>query len=189
MAVIASKCPEIRVTVVDVNPERIARWNSENLDELPIYEPGLKEVVAGARNRNLFFSTNVEQSIRKAEIIFISVNTPTKTYGKGKGMAADLKYVELCARQIADVATEDKIIVEKSTLPVRTAQTIRTILENCGKKINFQILSNPEFIAEGTAINDLYNADRVLIGGEHSSPEGRKGGNASTIINLRKLDS
>lgn len=182
MAVIASKCPEIRVTVVDVNPERIARWNSENLDDLPIYEPGLKEVVAGARNRNLFFSTNVEQSIREAELIFISVNTPTKTYGKGKGMAADLKYVELCARQIADVATEDKIIVEKSTLPVRTAQTIRTILENCGKKINFQILSNPEFLAEGTAIKDLYNADRVLIGGEHSSPEGREAMQALSSI-------
>jgi len=174
MAVIASKCPEIRVTVVDVNPQRIARWNSDNLDELPVYEPGLKEVVAGARNRNLFFSTDVEQSIREAEMIFISVNTPTKTYGKGKGMAADLKYVELCARQIADVATEDKIIVEKSTLPVRTAQTIRTIMENCGKHINFQILSNPEFLAEGTAIADLHNADRVLIGGDHSSPEGRE---------------
>lgn len=174
MAVIASKCPEIKVTVVDVNPERIARWNSDNLDELPVYEPGLKEVVAGARNRNLFFSTDVEQSIREAEMIFISVNTPTKTYGKGKGMAADLKYVELCARQIADVATEDKIIVEKSTLPVRTAQTIRTIMENCGKHINFQILSNPEFLAEGTAIADLQNADRVLIGGDRSTPEGRE---------------
>ncbi|MCK9626979.1 MAG: UDP-glucose 6-dehydrogenase [Bacteroidales bacterium] len=174
MAVIASKCPEIKVTVVDVNPERIARWNSANLDELPVYEPGLKDVVAGARNRNLFFSTNVEKSIREAEMIFISVNTPTKTYGKGKGMAADLKYVELCARQIADVATEDKIIVEKSTLPVRTAQTIRTIMENCGKHINFQILSNPEFLAEGTAIADLQNADRVLIGGDHSTPEGRE---------------
>lgn len=174
MAVIASKCPEIKVTVVDVNPERIARWNSDNLDELPVYEPGLKEVVAGARNRNLFFSTDVEQSIREAEMIFISVNTPTKTYGKGKGMAADLKYVELCARQIADVATEDKIIVEKSTLPVRTAQTIRTIMENCGKNINFQILSNPEFLAEGTAIADLQNADRVLIGGDRSTPEGRE---------------
>lgn len=182
MAVIASKCPEIMVTVVDVNPERIARWNSDNLDELPIYEPGLKEVVAGARNRNLFFSTNIEQSIREAELIFISVNTPTKAYGKGKGMAADLKYVELCARQIADVATEDKIIVEKSTLPVRTAQTIRTILENCGKKNNFQILSNPEFLAEGTAIKDLLNADRVLIGGDHYSPEGREAMQALSSI-------
>lgn len=182
MAVIASKCPEIKVTVVDVNTERIASWNSDNLDDLPIYEPGLKEVVKGARNRNLFFTTNIEQSIKEAELIFISVNTPTKTYGKGKGMAADLKYVELCARQIAHVATEDKIIVEKSTLPVRTAQTIRTILENCGKKIKFQILSNPEFLAEGTAIKDLYNADRVLIGGEHSSPEGREAMHALSSI-------
>jgi UDPglucose 6-dehydrogenase len=174
MAVIASKCPEINVTVVDVNPERIAKWNSEDLSELPVYEPGLQDVVANTRGKNLFFSTDIENGIRNAEMIFISVNTPTKTYGKGKGMAADLKYVELCARQIADVADEEKIIVEKSTLPVRTAQTIRTIMENCGKNIQFQILSNPEFLAEGTAISDLENADRVLIGGDHATKEGRE---------------
>lgn len=174
MAVIAFKCPEINVTVVDVNPERIAKWNSDDLSQLPVYEPGLQDVVAKTRGRNLFFSTDIESGIKNAEMIFISVNTPTKTYGKGKGMAADLKYVELCARQIADVADEEKIIVEKSTLPVRTAQTIRTIMENCGKNIQFQILSNPEFLAEGTAISDLENADRVLIGGDHTSKEGRE---------------
>ena len=174
MAVIAFKCPEINVTVVDVNPERIAKWNSDDLSQLPVYEPGLQDVVAKTRGKNLFFSTDIESGIKNAEMIFISVNTPTKTYGKGKGMAADLKYVELCARQIADVADEEKIIVEKSTLPVRTAQTIRTIMENCGKNIQFQILSNPEFLAEGTAISDLENADRVLIGGDHTSEEGRE---------------
>jgi UDPglucose 6-dehydrogenase len=174
MAVIAFKCPEINVTVVDVNPERIAKWNSDDLSQLPVYEPGLQDIVAKTRGKNLFFSTDIESGIKNAEMIFISVNTPTKTYGKGKGMAADLKYVELCARQIADVADEEKIIVEKSTLPVRTAQTIRTIMENCGKNIQFQILSNPEFLAEGTAISDLENADRVLIGGDHTSEEGRE---------------
>lgn len=173
MAVIAQKCPNIKVTVVDVNPKRIADWNSEDLDKLPIYEPGLKEVVAEARGRNLFFSTDVNQAILESDMIFISVNTPTKTYGKGKGMAADLKYVELCARQIAAVATHEKIIVEKSTLPVRTAQTIKTILQNTGNNIKFQILSNPEFLAEGTAIQDLHNADRVLIGGDIDTQDGR----------------
>lgn len=173
MAVIAQKCPQIKVTVVDINPKRIADWNDEDLDKLPIYEPGLKEVVAEARGRNLFFSTDVDAAIKEAQMIFISVNTPTKTYGKGKGMAADLKYVELCARQIAEVATDDKIVVEKSTLPVRTAQAIRSILDNVGNGVKFQILSNPEFLAEGTAIEDLHNADRVLIGGDHHTPEGQ----------------
>ena len=166
MAVIAQKCPEIRVVVVDINEKRIADWNCENLDRLPIYEPGLKEVVAEARGRNLFFTTNVDQAIDEAEMIFISVNTPTKTYGVGKGMAADLKYVELCARNIAKIAKSDKIVVEKSTLPVRTAESIRTILEAEGKDIGFKVLSNPEFLAEGTAISDLHYADRVLIGGD-----------------------
>jgi UDPglucose 6-dehydrogenase len=165
MAVIAQKCPGIKVTVVDMNEQRIAAWNDPNLDNLPIYEPGLKEVVAEARGRNLFFSTDVEGAIDAAEMIFISVNTPTKTYGIGKGMAADLKYVELCARQIARVAKSDKIVVEKSTLPVRTAQSIRTILNAEGKDLNFQVLSNPEFLAEGTAVQDLHKPDRVLIGG------------------------
>lgn len=179
MAVIAEKCPDIEVTIVDINPQRIAAWNDKNLDNLPIYEPGLKEVVAIARGRNLFFSTDVKGAIRSADIIFISVNTPTKTYGVGKGMAADLKYIELCARQIAEVATTDKIIVEKSTLPVRTAQAIKTILHsnpsNLSSPLNpsnpprFQVLSNPEFLAEGTAIADLHNPDRVLIGGEQTS--------------------
>jgi UDPglucose 6-dehydrogenase len=182
MAVIAQKCPEIKVTVVDINPERIAAWNHQDLDQLPIYEPGLKEVVAEARGRNLFFSTDIEQGIREAEMIFISVNTPTKTYGKGKGMAADLKYVELCARQIARVATDDKIVVEKSTLPVRTAAAIKSILSNAGNGRRFQILSNPEFLAEGTAINDLHHADRVLIGGDHHTPEGQAAMDALTDI-------
>jgi len=182
MAVIAQKCPEIKITVVDINPQRIADWNNEDLSKLPIFEPGLKEVVAEARGRNLFFSTDVEKGIRDAEMIFISVNTPTKTYGKGKGMAADLKYVELCARQIGEVATEDKIVVEKSTLPVRTAQAIKNILENVGNGVKFQILSNPEFLAEGTAINDLHNPDRVLIGGDIDTPEGREAIDALTNI-------
>lgn len=165
MAVIADKCPNINVEVVDLNQKRINDWNDKNLDNLPVYEPGLDEVVKRARGRNLFFSVEVDKAIDKADMIFISVNTPTKTYGKGKGMAADLKYVELCARQIGSVAKNDKIIVEKSTLPVRTANTIKTILESTGNNVNFSILSNPEFLAEGTAIDDLMNPDRVLIGG------------------------
>jgi UDPglucose 6-dehydrogenase len=172
MAVIAQKCPEIKVTVVDINQQRIDDWNQEDLDQLPIYEPGLKEVVAEARGRNLFFSTDIEKAIDESEMIFMSVNTPTKTYGKGKGMAADLKYIEISARQIARIAKSDKIVVEKSTLPVRTAQAIKSILDNTGNGIKFQILSNPEFLAEGTAISDLHFADRVLIGGEQS-PEGK----------------
>jgi UDPglucose 6-dehydrogenase len=173
MAVIAQKCPHIKVTVVDVNESRINAWNSSNDDDLPIYEPGLSEVVKEARGRNLFFSTNVEKAIDEAEMIFISVNTPTKTYGSGKGMAADLKYIELCARQIAKIAQSDKIVVEKSTLPVRTASAIKEILTNTGNGVQYQILSNPEFLAEGTAIADLFNPDRVLIGGD-TSPEGQK---------------
>jgi UDPglucose 6-dehydrogenase len=173
MTVIADMCPDIRVEVVDLNVERIADWNDADLKKLPIYEPGLDAVVGRARGRNLFFTTDVNAAIAKADMIFISVNTPTKTYGKGKGMAADLKYVELCARQIAAVATSDKIIVEKSTLPVRTAETIRTILENTGNGVKFQILSNPEFLAEGTAVEDLMKPDRVLIGGMQS-PEGKE---------------
>lgn len=174
MAVIAQKCPEIDVTVVDINDQRISDWNDRNLDKLPIYEPGLKEVVKEARGRNLFFSTDVDTAIEAADMIFISVNTPTKTYGKGKGQAADLKYVELCARQIARVATSDKIVVEKSTLPVRTAQAIKSVLSETGNGVEFQILSNPEFLAEGTAINDLLQPDRILIGGE----DGEKGAQA-----------
>ena len=173
MSVIASQCPDIKVTVVDINQERIDSWNDENLDNLPIYEPGLKEIVGKARNKNLFFSTEVDKAIDEAQIIFISVNTPTKTYGKGKGQAADLKFVELCARNIAKVAKDDKIVVEKSTLPVRTASAIKSILQHTGNKVNFEILSNPEFLAEGTAIEDLLNADRVLIGGD-DTPSGQE---------------
>ena len=166
MAVIAKKNPNIKVTIVDINEERIAAWNDEDVSQLPIYEPGLAEIVEQTRGKNLFFSTEIDKAIKESEMIFISVNTPTKTYGKGKGMAADLKYVELCARNIAEVATTDKIVVEKSTLPVRTAQAIKSILHNTGSDVNFHILSNPEFLAEGTAIEDLLNPDRVLIGGE-----------------------
>ena len=144
MAVIAKNCPHINVTVVDVNQQRIDAWNDADLNNLPVYEPGLAEIVGEARGRNLFFSTNVDQAIDAADMIFISVNTPTKTYGIGKGKAADLKYIELCARQIARVAKSDKIIVEKSTLPVRTASAIRDILENTGNGVKFQILSNPD---------------------------------------------
>nr|WP_294781785.1 UDP-glucose 6-dehydrogenase [uncultured Flavobacterium sp.] len=171
MSVIALKCPEIKVTVVDLNESRIAAWNDENLDNLPVYEPRLAEVVGEARGRNLFFSTDVDSAIDTADMIFIAVNTPTKTYGEGKGMAADLKFVELCARQIARIAKNDKIIVEKSTLPVRTAETLQTILDSTGNGVKFEVLSNPEFLAEGTAIEDLFNADRVLIGGQQT-PEG-----------------
>jgi UDPglucose 6-dehydrogenase len=165
MTVIAQKCPHIKVTVVDINESRIAAWNSADLSKLPVFEPGLAGVVKEARNRNLFFSTDVDKAIDEAEMIFMSVNTPTKTYGKGKGMAADLKYIELCARQIARVSKQNKIVVEKSTLPVRTASAIKNILENTGNGVEFQILSNPEFLAEGTAVQDLLSPDRVLIGG------------------------
>jgi UDPglucose 6-dehydrogenase len=172
MSVIALKSPEIKVTVVDLNAARIAAWNDEDLEKLPVYEPGLAEVVGQARGKNLFFSTDVDAAIAAADMIFIAVNTPTKTYGEGKGMAADLKFVELCARQIAEVATTDKIIVEKSTLPVRTAETLQTILDSNGNGVHFEVLSNPEFLAEGTAIDDLLNADRVLIGGQQT-PSGK----------------
>ena len=181
MAVIAQKCPHIQVTVVDLNEERIAAWNDDDVNNIPIYEPGLAEIVAEARGRNLFFSTDVDQAIDDAQIVFISVNTPTKTYGKGKGMAADLKYIELCARQIARVSKQNKIIVEKSTLPVRTAEAIKSILDNTGNGVQFQILSNPEFLAEGTAIEDLLSPDRILIGGDESA-EGQEAIAALTSV-------
>ncbi len=173
MAIIAQKCPHIKVTVVDLNEKRIADWNDADVNNIPIYEPGLSDIVAEARGRNLFFSTEVDKAIDEAEMIFISVNTPTKTYGVGKGMAADLKYIELCARQIARVAKDNKIVVEKSTLPVRTASAIKSILDHTGNGVQFQILSNPEFLAEGTAVEDLLAPDRVLIGGD-TSEEGQK---------------
>ncbi len=166
MSVIAQKNPAIKVTVVDINEKRISAWNDSDLSKIPVYEPGLDLVLAESRGRNLFFSTDVDVAIEEADMIFISVNTPTKNYGKGKGEAADLKYIELCARQIARVASSDKIVVEKSTLPVRTAQALKSILHNTGNGVSFQVLSNPEFLAEGTAIADLHHPDRVLIGGE-----------------------
>jgi UDPglucose 6-dehydrogenase len=168
MAMIAAKCPDIRVTVTDPNEKRIAAWNS---DALPVYEPGLQEVVESARGRNLFFSTDVRKAIRESDIIFVSVGTPTKTYGVGAGRAADLKYIEAAARMIAEEAEGSKIIVEKSTIPVKTAEAMLTILRSNSKSGTFQVLSNPEFLAEGTAIEDLENPDRVLIGGEQT-PEG-----------------
>jgi len=170
MAMIAKKCPDIEVTVVDINPERIAAWQT---DELPIYEPGLLEVVQAARGRNLFFSTDVDQGIRDADIIFVSVNTPTKTFGHGAGCASDLQYWELCARRIKEVSTSDKIIVEKSTLPVRTAEAMERVLHSGDTSLRFEVLSNPEFLAEGTAVSDLENPDRVLVGG-HETPAGQK---------------
>jgi len=173
MSIIAHKCPHINVHVVDLNQQRIKDWNDDDLSNLPIYEPGLAEIVEEVRGRNLFFSTKVDQAIEEADAIFISVNTPTKTYGVGKGKAADLKYIELCARQIAKVAKTDKIVIEKSTLPVRTAEAIKNILKNTGNGVNFEILSNPEFLAEGTAVNDLLKPDRVLIGGDQTQ-EGKR---------------
>lgn len=178
MAVIAKQCPEIQVTVVDINQVRIDAWNGNNLNDLPVFEPGLADIVNEVRGKNLHFSVAVDKAIEDADMIFISVNTPTKTYGKGKGMAADLKYIELCARQIAKVAKSDKIVVEKSTLPVRTASAIKSILDNTGNGVQFQILSNPEFLAEGTAIQDLLHPDRVLIGGDTSTIYGEKAMNA-----------
>ncbi|MBC8040871.1 MAG: UDP-glucose 6-dehydrogenase [Opitutaceae bacterium] len=170
MAVIALKAPDIQVTVVDMNVARIAAWNS---DTLPIYEPGLDEVVKEARGRNLFFSTEVKATIAAADIIFVSVNTPTKTYGVGAGRAADLRFIESVARTIAEVSTTPKIIVEKSTIPVKTAETIKQILAANTAGVAFEVLSNPEFLAEGTAVPDLFNPDRVLIGGERT-PGGDK---------------
>ena len=181
MSVIANQCPDIQVTVVDINKDRIDQWNTTDLNKLPIYEPGLKEIVAESRGKNLFFSTDVDKAIDEAQMIFISVNTPTKTYGKGKGQAADLKFIELCARNIAKVAKDDKIVVEKSTLPVRTAQAIQNILDNTGNPVKFEILSNPEFLAEGTAIEDLLHADRVLIGG-NDTPSGQEAKDALSAI-------
>ena len=178
----SSKNPSIKVIVVDLNVQRISDWNDSDLNNLPIYEPGLSKVVAEARGRNLFFSTEIDKAIDEAEMIFISVNTPTKTYGAGKGMAADLKYVELCARQIANIAKSDKIVVEKSTLPVRTAEAIKSILDNTSNGIKFQILSNPEFLAEGTAMRDLEVPDRVLIGGDQTCIEGKNA--VQALVNI-----
>jgi UDPglucose 6-dehydrogenase len=169
MAVIAAKSPRIKVTVVDLSEPQIRAWNS---DVLPIYEPGLDELVKSVRGRNLFFSTDIDAGIREADIIFVSVNTPTKTTGIGAGRAANIKNCELCARKIAEVASGDKIVVEKSTVPVKTAESIRRVLA-CSSTHKFQVLSNPEFLAEGTAVDDLLFPSRVLIGGEQT-PDGLK---------------
>ena len=168
MAVISLKCPDINVNVVDIDQNRIDQWNSDDLNLLPVYEPGLSEIINETRNKNLFFSTDINSAITKSEIIFIAVNTPTKSYGEGKGMAADLTYVESCARRIAKVAKNIKIVVEKSTLPVRTAESIQKIFSDSGNHIYHEVLSNPEFLAEGTAIQDLFKSDRVLIGGSNT---------------------
>jgi len=170
MAIIAYKCPQYKVTVVDTNPTRIAEWNS---DDLPIYEPGLDKIVKATRGRNLFFSTEIERGIKEAEMIFVSVNTPTKTFGAGAGMAADLQYWEKTARQILKYSESSKIIVEKSTFPVRTAFAMERILSLTENDIHFDILSNPEFLAEGTAVKDLEDPDRVLIG-SRETPRGLK---------------
>jgi len=165
MAMIARKAPDVSVTVVDMNAARIAAWNSP---QLPIYEPGLDDIVRHARGKNLHFSTDVAGAIKRADIIFVAVNTPTKTYGVGSGRAADLRYVESVARTIAEHADRDKVIVEKSTIPVKTADAIQAIVGSNSRGLKFQVLSNPEFLAEGTAIKDLENPDRVLIGGERT---------------------
>ena len=167
MSVIALKCPNINVTVVDSDSKKIDKWNG-SINDLPVYEPGLIEVVEQVRNKNLFFSTDIAKNIEKAEMIFMAVNTPTKTEGEGAGMAADLSYVEACARDIAKYSKSDKIVIEKSTLPVRTAEKIKEILISENKLVKFEILSNPEFLAEGTAIQDLFKSDRVLIGGDNT---------------------
>ena len=172
MAMIAAKCPLYKVTIVDINKEKIHEWNSENL---PIYEPGLDELVRKTRNRNLFFSVEVDRHIREADIIFVSVNTPTKTFGQGAGKAADLQYWEKTARQILANSTNSKIIVEKSTLPVRTAEAMNRILNASKNNIHFEVVSNPEFLSEGRAIADLENPDRVLVG-FRQTPEGINAG-------------
>lgn len=161
MAMIAEKCPQYRVVLVDVNEERIKQWNS---DDLPIYEPGLDEIVKRNRGKNLFFSTDVAKGIEEAEIIFVSVNTPTKTFGRGAGMAADLQYCEKVARLILQYSHNDKIVVEKSTLPVRNAEAMARILSSGNNGVKFEVLSNPEFLAEGTAVQDLLRPDRILVG-------------------------
>ncbi|RHY91459.1 hypothetical protein DYB37_004228 [Aphanomyces astaci] len=169
MAVITKFCPSIRVTVVDVAAKQIARWNSEDFD-LPIYEPGLEALVRETRGRNLFFSTDIDRHIKEADVIFVCVNTPTKAAGIGAGSAADTKNIELCARMIAEYATSDKIVVEKSTVPVHTAEVLMAVFNaNNKSSVHFEVLSNPEFLSEGTAVQDLITPSRVLIGGGSTS--------------------
>lgn len=165
MAMIAKKCPDRRITVVDINEKRIEAWKSA---ELPFYEPGLREVVDETIGKNLFFSTDIPGEIAKADVVFVAVNTPTKTFGQGAGRAADLQYWEKTAREIRQFATHDLIVVEKSTLPVRTATAMKRVLESSGGSFKFEVLSNPEFLAEGTAIADLEAPDRVLVGSDET---------------------
>lgn len=178
MAVIAKNCPEHRVVVVDINQDKINAWNS---DQLPIYEPGLVEVVNCGRGRNLFFSTDINRNIAEADIIYVSVNTPTKTFGLGSGRAADLQYWEKTARQILENSSGSKIVVEKSTLPVRTAEAMERILNSNSRGLHFDVISNPEFLAEGTAIRDMELPDRVLVGGRDTA-SGRKA--IDTLVNI-----
>ena len=168
MAVIANECPQVKVVVVDQNQKKIKSWNNKSLKELPIYEPGLKELIEKTRNKNLYFSEDIDKAIEESDIIFMAVNTPTRKTGKGKGFAADLTNVEACAKRIALKSKSDKIVIEKSTLPVRTAEKIKEVLKKFNKKNNFEVISNPEFLAEGTAIENLYKSDRVLVGGENT---------------------
>src|SRR5512137_1204932 len=170
MAIIAKNCPQHRIVTVDVNAEKIAAWQS---DQLPIYEPGLKEIVLSARGKNLFFSTEIGRHIAEADIIFVSVNTPTKTFGQGAGKTADLQYWEKTARQILEHSSSPKVVVEKSTVPVRTAEAMERILNSNDKGLSFDVISNPEFLAEGTAIRDLECPDRVLVGGRET-PSGQR---------------
>lgn len=183
MSVIAHECPGLKVVVVDSDLDKIKSWNSKSLDNLPVYEPGLKEIIKKTRNKNLFFSDKIEEAIINSQIIFMAVNTPTKTSGEGKGFAADLTNVVECTKKIALVAKSSKIIVEKSTLPVKTAEKIKEVLTDYNKETNFEIVSNPEFLAEGTAIENLYKSDRVLIGGENTI-SGKKAVDA--IVNIYK---
>ena len=178
MAVIAHKCPDINITLVDTNPERINLWNG-SLDSLPIFEPGLSEIIKEVRGKNLFFSTEIDKSIINSEIIFIAVNTPTLTKGPGAGFGANLDYIKECAKRIAKVSKSNKIVIEKSTVPIKTAETIKEIFDSQNQDYHFEILSNPEFLAEGTAINDLLYPDRVIIGGSESK-EGK------TAVNILK---
>tara|TARA_B100000886_G_scaffold340510_1_gene310648 strand:- start:3753 stop:5195 length:1443 start_codon:yes stop_codon:yes gene_type:complete len=173
MSVLAEKCPNLQIIVVDVNEEKIRQWNSQDINDIPVYEPGLEEIIKETRGKNLHFSSDIRSAIAKSDMIFLCVNTPTKNKGFGAGQASDLKWIESCARQVANYSTKHTIVIEKSTLPVRTAETIKTILnssldKDSLEKKTFAVLSNPEFLAEGSAIRDLRNPDRVLIGGEDS---------------------
>ena len=168
MAVIANECPQIKVVVVDQDKNKIKSWNNKSLNKLPIYEPGLKDLIENTRNKNLYFSEDIDKAIEDSDMIFVAVNTPTKRKGKGRGFAADLTSVEVCAKRIAQKSKNNKIVIEKSTLPVRTAEKIKEVLKKFNKKNDFEVISNPEFLAEGTAIENLYKSDRVLIGGENT---------------------